>query len=97
MASHLVSSEIERLEPVVTPEGALLDVGDVVARQVQLHQDLEVHERVAADLLQEGGRAALIMGFPGTTAALGHFIVQRGKCRSKSFSERLSEGMCTTC
>ena len=30
-----------------------------------------------------GPPAVVIMEFPGTTAALGHFIVQLGKCRSE--------------
>ena len=50
--AHLVPGEVESLEPVVAPEGALLDVRDVVVGEVQLHQDFEVLERIAVYLLQ---------------------------------------------
>ena len=53
LSIHLVSCEVKSLEPVVAPEGTLLDVGDVVVGQVQLHQDLEMLERVAVYLLKE--------------------------------------------
>ena len=51
--AHLVSGEVESLEPIVASEGALLDVGDVVVGEVQLHQDFEVLERIAVYLLQK--------------------------------------------
>ena len=51
--AHLVSGEVESLEPIVASEGALLDVCDVVVGEVQLHQDFEVLERIAIYLLQK--------------------------------------------